>query len=35
VRALRPEIVIVGGFVTRAADPRAAAMAIRSALGGP
>jgi 3-hexulose-6-phosphate synthase len=32
VRALKPEIVIVGGFVTRAADPRAAATALRSAL---
>ena len=32
VRALKPEIVIVGGWVTRAADPRSAAAALRSAL---
>ena len=35
VRALKPEIVIVGGFVTRAVDPRAAAAAVRSALDQP
>jgi 3-hexulose-6-phosphate synthase len=31
---LAPEIVIVGGFVTRAADPRAALQQIRAAMRG-
>ena len=34
LRRFAPEIVIVGGYVTQAADPRAAALQIRSALGG-
>jgi 3-hexulose-6-phosphate synthase len=32
LKPLRPDIIIVGGFVTRAADPRAAIMEIRSAM---
>jgi len=34
VAALRPDLVVVGSGITRAADPRAAAAAIRTALGG-
>jgi len=33
VGALRPDLVVVGSGITRASDPRAAAAAIRAALG--
>jgi len=33
VAALRPDIVVVGSAIARAADPRAAATALRRALG--
>lgn len=35
VRALRPSIVIVGSAITAAADPRAAALALRAAMTQP
>jgi 3-hexulose-6-phosphate synthase len=33
VAALRPDLVVVGSAIARAADPRAAATALRRALG--
>ena len=33
VAALRPDIVVVGSAIARAADPRAAATALRRTLG--